>query len=213
QAVVNLGALGSGGSRQQTPEREGVPATGSSQNGAQRRVATGLEIKFPEHVAESFQGHPLNRPCGDRRRAASGPATSAWCWCGRRIDEVRGARLPHRLDFGGAADRSGTIERGSNRVVERFSPPAERGWHSGGSAAGRPSRVHEELGPARRDRSRRNDSRRKQNQISNFSLARRENHTTPGNPAEAVAVVHVDEAVPEPVLEQLRGALGVKSAR
>jgi len=48
--------------------------------------------------------------------------------------------------------------------------------------------------------------------IANFSLGRRENHATPGEPAEAVAVVHIDEPAPEPVLEQLRRATGVKFA-
>ena len=48
--------------------------------------------------------------------------------------------------------------------------------------------------------------------IANFSLGRRENHATPGEPAEAVAVVHVDERVPEPVLDQLRRSPGVRSA-
>ena len=49
--------------------------------------------------------------------------------------------------------------------------------------------------------------------IANFSLGRRENHADPGQPAEAVAVVHVDEPVTEPVLDQLRRSPGVKSAR
>ena len=48
--------------------------------------------------------------------------------------------------------------------------------------------------------------------IANFSLGRRENHASPDEPAEAVAVVHVDSAVPEPVLDQLRRSHGVKFA-
>jgi D-3-phosphoglycerate dehydrogenase len=48
--------------------------------------------------------------------------------------------------------------------------------------------------------------------IANFALGRRENHAAPGEPAEAVAVVHVDEAVPEAVLAQLRTAKGVRFA-
>jgi D-3-phosphoglycerate dehydrogenase len=48
--------------------------------------------------------------------------------------------------------------------------------------------------------------------IANFALGRRENHASPGEPAEAVAVVHVDEAVPETVLAQLRTAKGVRFA-
>ncbi len=48
--------------------------------------------------------------------------------------------------------------------------------------------------------------------IANFSLGRRENHARTGEPAEAVAVVHVDEAVPEAVLEELRSFPAVKFA-
>ncbi len=48
--------------------------------------------------------------------------------------------------------------------------------------------------------------------IANFSLGRRENHVSPDEPAEAVAVVHIDSAVPEVVLEQLRRSRGVKFA-
>jgi D-3-phosphoglycerate dehydrogenase len=48
--------------------------------------------------------------------------------------------------------------------------------------------------------------------IANFSLGRRENHATPGEPAEAVAVVHIDEPIPEPVLDQLRQSTGVRFA-
>jgi D-3-phosphoglycerate dehydrogenase len=48
--------------------------------------------------------------------------------------------------------------------------------------------------------------------IANFSLGRRENHADPAEPAEAVAVVHVDEPAGEAVLEQLRHAKGVKFA-
>jgi D-3-phosphoglycerate dehydrogenase len=48
--------------------------------------------------------------------------------------------------------------------------------------------------------------------IANFSLGRRENHASPGEPAEAVAVVHIDERISEPVLEQLRQSKGVRFA-
>ncbi len=48
--------------------------------------------------------------------------------------------------------------------------------------------------------------------IANFSLGRRENRTAPGEPAEAVAVVHIDEPIPERVLEQLRQSPAVKFA-
>jgi D-3-phosphoglycerate dehydrogenase len=46
--------------------------------------------------------------------------------------------------------------------------------------------------------------------IANFSLGRRENHVNPAEPAEAVAVVHVDERPGEAVLDQLRQQKGVK---
>jgi D-3-phosphoglycerate dehydrogenase len=48
--------------------------------------------------------------------------------------------------------------------------------------------------------------------IANFSLGRRENHASPNEPAEAVAVVHIDSPAGEPVLDQLRGSRGVKFA-
>jgi D-3-phosphoglycerate dehydrogenase len=48
--------------------------------------------------------------------------------------------------------------------------------------------------------------------IANFSLGRRENHASPSEPAEAVAVVHIDEPIPERVLEELRRAPAVKFA-
>jgi hypothetical protein len=48
--------------------------------------------------------------------------------------------------------------------------------------------------------------------IANFSLGRRENHTNPAEPSEAVAVVHIDEPASEAVLAQLRQAKGVKFA-
>ncbi len=48
--------------------------------------------------------------------------------------------------------------------------------------------------------------------IANFSLGRRENRAAPGEPAEAVAVVHIDEPIPERVLELLRAAPAVKFA-
>ncbi len=48
--------------------------------------------------------------------------------------------------------------------------------------------------------------------IANFSLGRKENHAIPTEAAEAVAVVHIDEPIPEPVLEQLRRSPAVKFA-
>jgi D-3-phosphoglycerate dehydrogenase len=48
--------------------------------------------------------------------------------------------------------------------------------------------------------------------IANFSLGRRENHATPSEAAEAVAVVHIDEPIPEQVLDQLRRSPAVRFA-
>ena len=48
--------------------------------------------------------------------------------------------------------------------------------------------------------------------IANFSLGRREDHAGASGPADAVAVVHIDEAVTEPVLQQLRQCNGVRYA-
>jgi D-3-phosphoglycerate dehydrogenase len=49
--------------------------------------------------------------------------------------------------------------------------------------------------------------------IANFSLGRRDAPSTPGEPAEAVAVVTTDELVPEEVLAQLRQNAAVMFAR
>ncbi|MBI3666530.1 MAG: ACT domain-containing protein, partial [Acidobacteria bacterium] len=48
--------------------------------------------------------------------------------------------------------------------------------------------------------------------IANFSLGRRENHARPDQPAEAIAVVHIDEPISEPVLAELRRSPAVKFA-
>ena len=49
--------------------------------------------------------------------------------------------------------------------------------------------------------------------IADFSLGRRENHDRPDAPAEAVAVVRIDEPLPQPVLEQLAQLPAVNFAR
>jgi D-3-phosphoglycerate dehydrogenase / 2-oxoglutarate reductase len=49
--------------------------------------------------------------------------------------------------------------------------------------------------------------------IANFSLGRRQEAPSDGSPRDAVAVVHVDNAVPEAVLAELRKSPGVKQAR
>lgn len=49
--------------------------------------------------------------------------------------------------------------------------------------------------------------------IANFSLGRRQGAGTPENPLEAVAVVHVDNAVPETVLAELRKVPAVQQAK
>jgi len=49
--------------------------------------------------------------------------------------------------------------------------------------------------------------------IADFSLGRRENTQTPGAPAEAVAVVRIDEPLPKAVLEQLEQLPAVSFAR
>jgi D-3-phosphoglycerate dehydrogenase len=49
--------------------------------------------------------------------------------------------------------------------------------------------------------------------IADFSLGRRENHQTPGGPAEAVAVVRIDEPLPKKVLELLKQLPAVNFAK
>ncbi|MBV8904991.1 MAG: phosphoglycerate dehydrogenase [Acidobacteriia bacterium] len=49
--------------------------------------------------------------------------------------------------------------------------------------------------------------------IANFSLGRRDEPLKPGDPLEAIALVTTDEAVPEPVLAQLRENSAVRLAR
>lgn len=49
--------------------------------------------------------------------------------------------------------------------------------------------------------------------IADFSLGRRAGSPEPGKPLEALAVVHVDGLVPEPVLAELRQAPGVEQAK
>jgi len=49
--------------------------------------------------------------------------------------------------------------------------------------------------------------------IADFSLGRKSDGVEPGHPLQALAVVHVDDVVPEPVLEELRKAPGVQQAK
>src|SRR5262249_7360240 len=133
---------------------------------------------------------------------------------GWRIDEVRGARLQYTdsisvvllTDQGQSSVEGTVLLNDSPRLlsVDGIQVEAPLEGHlvfmKNGAVPGVIGRVGTILGENKIN-------------IANFSLGRREDHTTPGDPAEAVAVVHVDEAVPEPVLQQLRGAPGVKSAR
>ena len=49
--------------------------------------------------------------------------------------------------------------------------------------------------------------------IADFSLGRRENTHRPGEPAEAVAVIRIDEGIPAGVLQQLQQVEAVNFAR
>jgi D-3-phosphoglycerate dehydrogenase / 2-oxoglutarate reductase len=49
--------------------------------------------------------------------------------------------------------------------------------------------------------------------IADFSLGRKSDSVEPGQPREALAVVHVDDVVPEPVLAELRKAPGIQQAK
>jgi len=49
--------------------------------------------------------------------------------------------------------------------------------------------------------------------IADFSLGRPGGESEPGQPREAIAVVHVDGAVPELVLTRLRGIAAVQQAK
>jgi D-3-phosphoglycerate dehydrogenase / 2-oxoglutarate reductase len=49
--------------------------------------------------------------------------------------------------------------------------------------------------------------------IADFSLGRKSDSVEPDQPREAIAVVHVDDVVPEPVLAELRKAPGVQQAK
>ena len=49
--------------------------------------------------------------------------------------------------------------------------------------------------------------------IADFSLGRRENQHAPGEPAEAVAVIRIDDALPKNVLDQLQELEAVNFAR
>jgi len=49
--------------------------------------------------------------------------------------------------------------------------------------------------------------------IADFSLGRRVGNMKPGNPRDAIAVVHVDGVVPEPVLAELRKVSAIEQAK
>ena len=49
--------------------------------------------------------------------------------------------------------------------------------------------------------------------IADFSLGRRENTQRPGEPAEAVAVIRIDEGIPTAVLQQLQQLEAVNFAQ
>jgi D-3-phosphoglycerate dehydrogenase len=132
---------------------------------------------------------------------------------GWRIDEVRGARLQYADSIAMELTTDGTVSKVEGAVLLDVSPrllsvdgiyvETPLGGHlvfmKNQDVPGVIGRVGTILGQHRIN-------------IANFALGRRENHAGPGEPAEAVAVVHVDEPVPEPVLDQLRSAAGVKFA-
>jgi D-3-phosphoglycerate dehydrogenase len=49
--------------------------------------------------------------------------------------------------------------------------------------------------------------------IADFSLGRRTGNAQAGKPREAIAVVHVDGRVPEPVLAELRKVPAIEQAK
>jgi D-3-phosphoglycerate dehydrogenase len=49
--------------------------------------------------------------------------------------------------------------------------------------------------------------------IADFSLGRRVGNVKPGAPRDAIAVVHVDGVVPEPVLAELRKVPAIEQAK
>jgi D-3-phosphoglycerate dehydrogenase len=132
---------------------------------------------------------------------------------GWRIDEIRGARLPY-------ADSIAVVlitDRGESRVegtvLLNDSPRllSVDGIHVETPLAGHLIFMKNRDVPGVIGRVGTVLGENKIN-IANFSLGRRENHASPGEPAEAVAVVHIDEPITEPVLEQLRKSPAVKFA-
>jgi len=132
---------------------------------------------------------------------------------GWRIDEVRGARLQHTDSIGVTLAGEGGESSVEGAMLMDISPrllavdgiyveaPLEGHlvFMKNQDVPGVIGRVGTILGENRIN-------------IANFSLGRRENHANPAEPAEAVAVVHVDEAVPEAVLDLLRRSKGVRFA-
>ncbi len=132
---------------------------------------------------------------------------------GWRIDEIRGARLPYAdsisvvlaTDRGESAVEGAVLLNDSPRLLSVDGIQVEaplrghlvymRNWDVPGVIG----RVGTILGENKIN-------------IANFSLGRRENHARPADPADAVAVVHIDEPVGEPVLDQLRRSPGVMFA-
>ncbi|HYM10538.1 MAG TPA: phosphoglycerate dehydrogenase [Bryobacterales bacterium] len=132
---------------------------------------------------------------------------------GWRIDEVRGARLQYAdsvsvmltTDCGESRVEGGVLHEAFPRLLSVDGIPVEAPlqghlvFMKNQDVPGVIGRVGTILGANKIN-------------IANFSLGRRENHATPGEPTEAVAVVHIDESIPEPVLEQLRRSTGVRFA-
>jgi len=131
---------------------------------------------------------------------------------GWRIDEIRGARLKYADSLGVAlsTDRGESVAEGtvlldvSPRLlsVDGIYVEAPLAGHlvfmKNQDVPGVIGRVGTILGQNRIN-------------IADFSLGRRD-HRAPGEPAEAVAVVHIDEPIPEGVLEQLRQSPAVQFA-
>ena len=132
---------------------------------------------------------------------------------GWRIDEVRGARLQYTdsvsvvlsTDRGESCVEGTVLLNDSPRLlsVDGIQVEAPLRGHlvfmKNNDVPGVIGRVGTILGESRIN-------------IANFSLGRRENHARPDEPAEAIAVVHIDEPVGERVLAQLRESPAVKFA-
>ncbi|MBI3698163.1 MAG: phosphoglycerate dehydrogenase [Acidobacteria bacterium] len=132
---------------------------------------------------------------------------------GWRIDEVRGARLQYtdsisvvlRTDRGESTAEGTVLLNDSPRLLNVDGIQVEAPLHGhlvfmkNRDVPGVIGRVGTVLGENKIN-------------IANFSLGRRENHCDPAEPAEAVAVVHIDEPIPERVLELLRESPAVKFA-